>query len=107
MASRKQLAAINFPPGERRRFVFPGPAETRTRHRLGRISGPPALSWERLQAASRGSKTVGTMQDAAPARIIGTNRNAGYVAVQNDNDCADVAVWTSLNVTADGVFGCD
>ena len=30
MASRKQLAAINFPPGERRRFVFPGPAETRT-----------------------------------------------------------------------------
>ena len=32
MASRKQLAAINFPPGERRRFVFPGPAETR-RHR--------------------------------------------------------------------------
>ena len=78
MASRKQLAAINFPPGERRRFVFPGPAETRTPTPIfGRISGPPALSWERLQAASRGSKTVGIMQDAAPARIIGTKQKCG------------------------------
>ncbi len=30
MASRKELAANNFPPGERRRFVGPVPADTRT-----------------------------------------------------------------------------
>jgi hypothetical protein len=30
MASRKQLAAIKPPPGERCRFVFPSWAETRT-----------------------------------------------------------------------------
>ena len=33
MNSRRQLTATNFPPGERQRFVFPGPAETRRRHR--------------------------------------------------------------------------
>jgi hypothetical protein len=30
MVSRKQLAAIKPPPGERRRFAFPSPAEIRT-----------------------------------------------------------------------------
>ncbi len=45
MASRKQLAAINFPPGERRRFVFPARPRPHADTNLRHISGPPALSW--------------------------------------------------------------
>ena len=106
MASRKQLAAINFPPGERRRFVFPGPAETHADTDLRRISGPPALSWERLQAASRGSKTVGIMQTPHPQELSAQTEMRNMLQCNANNDCADVAVWTSLNVTVDGVLGC-
>ncbi len=108
MASRKQLAAINFPPGERRRFVFPGPAETARRHRSS------GASLDRPHSAGSVSELLlGARKRLAQCRtphlheLSAQRRNAGYVAVQNDNDCADVAVWTSLNVTADGVLGCD
>jgi hypothetical protein len=67
MASRKQLAATNFPPRARRRFVWPGPAAAR-RHRSSAHLRTPAVSWEALRAASRASKTVGTMQDEAPPK---------------------------------------
>jgi hypothetical protein len=43
----------------------------------------------------------------ASARISGANGNAEYVAGQHDNNYADIAVWTSMNVTVDRAPGCD
>ena len=83
-------------------FRFPGSAETHANTGLRRTSGPPALSWACLQAARRGSKTVGIMEDAAAAGIIGTKRDAKYVGVTHDNGLAAVTVLTSRNVTVDG-----
>ena len=72
MASRKQLAAINFQPGQRRRCVFPGPAETRTPTPIF------GASLDRPHSAGSVSKLLlGARKRLAhgPAGIIGTSRN--------------------------------
>ncbi len=94
MNSRKQLAAINFPSGERRRFVFPGPAETPT--------PTPGFGTSLDRPHSAGSVCrllLGARKRLAQCRCrVCTNcrhkRNAGYVAGKPNNDCADVAVWS-------------
>jgi hypothetical protein len=48
----------------------------------------------------------GIMQDAAPTGIIATTRNARYVEVKHENNCAGVEFWKSPSVTVGGVQGC-
>ena len=94
MASRKQLAAINFPPGERRRFVFPGPAETPPTPILGASLDRPHSAGGVSELLLGARKRLAQCRTPHLHELSAQREMRDMLQCNNDNDCADVAVWS-------------
>ena len=104
MASRKQLAAINPAPGERRRFVCPGPAETRTPTPIfGTSLDRPHSAGSVCRLFLWAQKRLAKCRTPHPHEL---SAQTEMLDMSQGNMMA-TAFWTSLNVTADEVLGCD
>jgi len=102
MASRKQPAAINFQPGQRRRFVFPARPRPHADTNLRPVSGPPAFSWSVSKLLLGARKRLASR---APAGVISTNRSAKFLQ-RNVITTASTLRFGPERHTVDGVLGC-